>query len=154
MLPLFNTGNCMQMKRGEGGSMKDGHRKIAELRLSKKILAMTPPPLPLPAPKAVVKAGIISSYPRLILPKLQTLMSWKLWSSLLSPPPPFPRIPRKSQHLGTHLQNIKYECPCRWSGSPLHCKNRFAIFPSPAWMSVTKLSLAGRVWLLTPWLNW
>jgi hypothetical protein len=42
----------------------------------------------------------------------------------------------------------------------MHCKKRLAIFPSPAGMSLTKLSLAGntlirtgRVWLVTSWLG-
>ncbi len=35
----------------------------------------------------------------------------------------------------------------------IHCEKRLTIFPSPAGMSQTKLSLAGRVWLVTSWLD-
>jgi hypothetical protein len=37
----------------------------------------------------------------------------------------------------------EYKITCRRPAQVLHCKKRFAIFPSPAGMSLTKLSLGG-----------
>jgi hypothetical protein len=49
---------------------------------------------------------------------------------------------------GERGRKARWETGKRWSQ---HCKKRVAIFPTPAGMSLTKLSLAGniRVWLVT-----
>jgi hypothetical protein len=56
---------------------------------------------------------------------------------------------RRATNLANHLPNLATHLPLLL----LNCKKRLAIFPSPAGMSQTKLSLSGnnlrRVWLVT-----